>query len=142
MSKPTLSGRVALVAVFFLLVSSFALFWLPSAFAQPHDALARVGFVCAVFCALGALVLSWSVSFAYLARKRNWSPRTCLKAGWPFAAIGLLLFFFAGGARLGNLGTMLVCSATFVGYISGRLAYPELSNEQLAAPKPLTLFPK
>jgi hypothetical protein len=130
------------VAIFFLFASSFGLFWLLVLSARPYDILPRLGFLCVVFCALGALVLSWSVSFAYLARKRNWSPRTCLKAGWPFAAIGLLLFFFAGGARLGNLGTMLVCSATFVGYISGRLAYPELSNEQLAAPKPLTLFPK
>jgi hypothetical protein len=142
MSKPMLNGKIALVAVFFFFASSFALFWLVSTIGRPYNTIGRIGFLCAVFCALGALVLSWSVSFAYLARKRNWSPRTCVKAGWPFAAIGLVLFFFAGGARLWNLGTMLVCSATFVGYISGRLAYPELSNEQLATPKPLTLFPK
>jgi cytochrome bd-type quinol oxidase subunit 2 len=142
MSKPTLSGKVALVAVFFLLVSSFALFWLPSAFGQPHDALARVGFVCAVFCALGALVLSWSVSFAYLARKRNWSPQTCMKAGLPLAAVGVLMFFFAGDRRLSSVGSMLACNAILASFVTRRLVYPELTDDEAVAPKSPTLFPK
>lgn len=144
MSKPMLNGMVALVAVFFFFASSFALFWLLSPSARPSDFLPHIGFVCAVYCAMGSLILSWSVSFAYLARQRNWSPRTCLKVGWPLAAAGFLLvfFFFADAPRLSFFGSMLACSATFGGYITRRLVYPELTDEEAISQKPLTLFPK
>ena len=141
MTKPTLNGKLALVAVFFFCVSSFALFWLVSTFARPHNTLGRVGFLCTVLCAMGALILSWSIAAAYLARIRNWSSRTCMKAGLPLAAIGILLFIFARGPQW-NLGALLANSSLLAGYIVRRLVYPELTDEEAVSQKPLTLFPK
>jgi hypothetical protein len=144
MAKPTLNGKLALVAVFFLFASSFALFWLVSTFAGPYDSLSRVGFLCAVLCALGALVLAWSFSFAYLARVRNWSALTCLKAGLPLGAVGILLFIIehVAGRGLAGIGTLLASNSILAGFIVRRLVYPGLTDEEAASQKPLTLFPK
>jgi hypothetical protein len=142
MTKPILNGKVALIAVFFFCVSSFALFWLVSTFARPHNTLRRIGFLCTVLCALGALVLSWSISAAYLARIRNWSSQTCMKVGSPLAAIGILLFFLGANRGLAGIGPMLACNAILAGYIVRRLVYPELTDEEAVSQKPLTLFPR
>jgi len=141
MTKPTLNGKLALVAVFFLILSSFALFWLVSNFARPHSMLGRAGFLCTVLCVLGVLVFSWSFSVAYLAETRNWSSQTCMKAGLPLAAVGILLFIFARGSGW-NLGALLANSSILAGYIVRRLVYPELTDQEAVSQKPLTLFPR
>ena len=142
MTKPSLNGKLALIAVFFFCVSSFALFWLVSIFARPHNILGRVGFLSTVLCALGALVISWSVSAAYVARIRNWSALTCMKAGIPLAAIGILLFFLETNRGLAGIGPLLTSSSILAGYIVRRLVYPELTDEEAVSQKPLTLFPR
>jgi hypothetical protein len=142
MAKPTLNGKLALIAVFFFCVSSFALFWLVSTFARPSDTLGRIGFLCAVLCAMGALVLSWSFFAAYLARIRNWSSVTCMKAGIPLAAIGILLFFLETNRGLAGIGPLLTSSSILAGYIVRRLVYPELTDEEAVSQRPLTLFPR
>ena len=142
MTKPILNGKLVTVAVFFLFASSFALFWLVSIFARPHNILGRVGFLSTVLCALGALVLSWSVSAAYVARIRNWSSLTCMKAGLPLAAIGILLFFLETNRGLAGIGPLLTSSSILAGYIVRRIVYPELTDEEAVSQKPLTLFPR
>lgn len=141
MTKPTLTGKLALIAVFFLLVSSFALFWLVSIFARPDSMLGRTGFLCTVLCVLGVVVFSWSFSVAYLAQIRNWSSQTCMKAGLPFVAVGILLLIFARGSH-SNLGVLLANSSILAGYIVRRLVYPELTDEEAVSQRPLTLFPR
>jgi cytochrome bd-type quinol oxidase subunit 2 len=141
MTKPSLTGKLALIAVFFFCVSSFALFWVVSTFARSHDTLGRIGFLCTLLCALGALVLSWSIATAYLARIRNWSSHTCMKAGLPLAAVGILLFISARGPYW-NFGMLLANSSFLAGYIVRRLVYPELTDEEAVSQKPLTLFPR
>jgi hypothetical protein len=142
MTKPILNGKLVTLAVFFFFASSFALFWLVSVFARPHNILGRVGFLSTVLCALGAFILSWSISVAYLARIWNWSSQTCMKAGVPLLAVGILLFFFAGDRQFRGVGSLLASSAILAGYIVRRLVYPEHTDEEAVSQKPLSLFPR
>jgi hypothetical protein len=125
-----------------LFVSGLALSWLFSMPVKPPQVFPRLGFVCAIFCAMGLFIFCWSASVAYVARKRNWSPRVCHLAGLLFVIPGGLLIFFSSSPSLSG-PAFLVPWMTFGGYLCRKLAYPELSDEEASAPEPpLSLFPK
>jgi hypothetical protein len=141
MTKPTLNGKLALVAVLLFFISGSALFWLVS-FGKPHDMLPRLGFLCAVFCVMGSLIVSWSVCFARMAQKRGWSSQTCMKSGLPFVIAGLVLFVVGGDRLASQIGSLLACNSIFAGFITRRLVYPDLTDEEAISQKPLSLFPR
>ena len=103
----------------------------------------RTGYVCGVFCALGTIGLGWAAVVAYIGRKKDWSPRKCTLAGsLSFMALGTILLLTIPRVSSGAC-TLVICSANTIGFACGKLAYPELTQEQLyALDPPLTLFPK
>lgn len=131
--------KIAVVGGIF--VSFSALLWLVSLPEKPPEILPRVGFVSAAVCASASLVFSWAALIAYVARRRNWSPRACyLAGGLSIVAVLFVLAYFAdghGGRAAGLLGGL----STLTAYLCRKLAYPELSDEEASAPEPpLSLF--
>jgi hypothetical protein len=136
MQEATLTRKVQVVASF--LVSLAALCWLLSLPYRPHDVLPRLGFTCAVFCALGALIFSWAALFAYLIHSMKWSARACKGAGLIFLVPAIP--FYIVGERWAPL---LACSFTAASYICRRIGFPEVSDEEAFGPEPpLSLFSK
>ena len=72
--------------------SAYAVYWLVASPPRPHELLFRIGYVSAVFCAIAVLGFCWAAFVAHLALKRGWSPRTCIKAGWPFIPLALIAY--------------------------------------------------
>lgn len=139
MSESSLSRKLVVVGSF--IISFVALYWLLSFPNKPLGAANRLGYLCAVLCALGAACSCWATGFAYVTRKRNWSLRTCRMAGLFFMVPGLVLLL--ADARIGTTGTLLLSQLNLTGYVCAKLAYPELSVEEIYAPeKPLSLFGK
>ena len=146
MQEPTV-GRWALnVAGFFVSLAGFL--WFVSTPYRPPEILPRLGFLAAGFCAAGALIFFWAASFAYLARNRKWSPRSCIWAGLLFAVPGACLsiagaFIDSTSPRFLSVGGLLFLMLFPTGNICRRLAYPELTDEQAYAPgPPPSLFPR
>ena len=139
------SGTVKGAAAAGLLISGVALHWLLS---EPARALRlsladRTGYACGAFCALGVMGLCWAGVVAYIGRKKDWSPRKCtLTASVSFIALGSILLLTIPTVSSGAC-IMVICSANPIGFACGKLAYPELTQEQRYAPEPpLSLFPK
>jgi hypothetical protein len=141
MFQSSRSRQIGVVAAF--LISWFALYWLFSQLPLRHEISYRIGFVCAALCVLGGLTFFWGVWLSYVARWRKWSPRKCHIAGISVLA-PLLLMYFAAPHH--NLIVVFDCLASLwivSGYICGKFAHPELTDEQAYAPEPpLTLFAK
>lgn len=139
--EPTPSQRVGVVAS--LLVGGSALAWLLSLQSRPPDVIGRLGLLAAFFCASAVFVFSWAAIVAYAAYRRDWEPRTTYLAG----ALSLFLigglYFFLAEPLLRMAGVFVFTLASFSGYITRRLAYPEMTDEQATAPDPPpTMFPK
>ena len=137
------SGSRRIGTVVALVISWCAAYWLFSLLPVRHDAFFRVGFVCSVLCALGAFSVSWGVCLSYIAEWRKWSPRACHKSGIsvlvPLAILCALIPHERFLIAFDWTGCLLLVS----GYVCGRLAHPELTDEEAYAPEPpLTLFPK
>jgi hypothetical protein len=140
MTEPSVTRKLGVVSGLF--VSCFALAWLISLHDRHLDLASRIGFMSVLICVLSSLTFCWAAFAAYFARKRKWSPRACFLAGWLFAAVGFA-FVFAGGSRFLGLGAMFLSMATFAGIICRGLVYPEMTDEEAAAPEPpLSLFQK
>jgi len=126
-----------------LVVSWVAVYWLFALLPQKGDIWFRTGFVSALLCALGGLAFFWSVLLSYIAHWREWSPRTCHLAG--ISIVIPLTLLYALLPR-GDFLAIFDWSATlwvFTGYICGKLAHPELTDDEAYAPEPpLTLFPR
>jgi hypothetical protein len=136
MQELTLARKVQVLAGFF--VSLAALFWLLSLPHRPHDILSRLGFTCAVFCALGALIFSWAALFAHLIHRMKWSARACKWAGLVFL-IPAIPFYIVGE----RWAPLLACSFTAASYICRRIDFPEVSDDEAFGPEPpLSLFSK
>jgi hypothetical protein len=136
MREATLALKVQVLTGFF--VSLAALFWLLSLPYRPHDILPRLGFACAVFCALGALIFSWAAFFAYLIHSMKWSVRACRWAGL-FFFIPAIPFYIMGE----RFAPLLACSWTVAAYLCRRIAFPKVSDEEAFGPEPLlSLFSK
>ena len=143
MREPPSAVKAAVVAG--LSISGLALHWLLSDSVRSlRISLAeRIEYACGALCALSVMGLSWAAAVAYIGRKNNWSPRKCtLAASVSFIALGTMLLLtipkVSSGACL-----LVILSANPIGYACGKLAYPELTQEQLYGPEPpLSLFPK
>jgi hypothetical protein len=141
MMESTRSRKVGACAAF--VVSWMAVYWLASLMPLKGDILFRIGFMAAVLCALGGLTFFWGVLLSYIGRWRKWSPRSCHFAGGslllPLAILYVLI-------PQGHFLVVFNWSATLwvpAGYICGKLAHPELTDDEAYAPEPpLTLFPK
>jgi hypothetical protein len=130
-----------LLTVLGFLMACGALYWLLTTHHRYPEFLPRVGYVSAVFCALLVLSFCWATVVADLALKKGWSPRTCIKAGVP---LGLLVLVWAAfDSRFWLLAPLVGLINSFAGFFARRFAYPDLTDEQAAAPEPpLTLFQK
>jgi hypothetical protein len=135
-------SRVVLAAAGFF-VSLGALAWLNLFLGRPHEIIPRLGWISAMLCAQAALMFCLGTMVAFVARRRNWSPRECAIVGHCFFLVpGVLIFFFAD-PQLSYAGGFLATNAFLAGYISRKLAFPELTEEEATAPTPpLSLFPK
>ena len=138
--KAPSTGRVIGVAAG-VCVSLWALFWLLSVPAGTFDVGDRLGFMCAVACADAALGFLWALGFAYIVRTQNWSYRACRLAGICLLVPGSLLFLNHGRALL--IANFLLLQISVTSYLCRRIAFPEMSDEEAAAPEPPpTMFPK
>jgi Kef-type K+ transport system membrane component KefB len=136
MSASSITQKVEIAAGF--AVSLSGLLWLLTLQA-PREALPRLGFISALFCAGMALAYCWAVSFAFVMRKRRWPARTFSLAGLLFIVPGFVLMWSLG--RLWPIGMMFVSWGSIASYITRKLACPKLIPEQIYAPEPpLTLF--
>jgi hypothetical protein len=139
MKEPSIGTKLVVAAGFF--TSGGALYWLVASPPSPRELLFRIGYVSAVFCAIAVLGFCWAAFVAHLALKRGWSPRTCIKAGWPF--IPLALIAYVSGSQFWRVAGLLAASASFIGFLCLRLVYPHVTAEEAAGPEPpLSLFQK
>lgn len=133
-------SRAILVAVG-LLMSFSAAAWLLSLPVGRLEILARIGWVSAIFCALGVLTFSFAVVLASVARRRKWSPRTCHRAGLLILPVVLSLCFFASPQVRSASASLIILPAIFAGILCRKLTYPQLSEDEAYAPEPpLSLF--
>lgn len=139
--EPTSSQKVGVVAS--LLVGGSGLVWILSLHARPTDVLGRLGLMSALLCAAAVFVVSWAAIIANAAHMQDWAPRTCYIAGGLSLILVGGLYFFFGDPPFRMAGPFLVSLSTFAGYITRKLAYPELTDEQATAlPPPPSMFPK
>lgn len=138
--KAPSTGRVIGVAAG-LCVSFAATFWLLSVISETTGTMNRAGLLSAFVCTFGLLVFFWAECSAYVIHKRGWSFRACRYVGLVFLLPGSVLFLTHG--RPLSIANFLTIQILLSGYICRRIAFPELSDEDAAAPDPLpTMFPK
>ncbi len=139
MKKLSIGMKFAVASGFFM--SGGALYWLVASPPKPHELLFRIGYVSAVFCALAVLSFCWAAFVADLALKRHWSPRTCIRAGVPLSI--LVLVSGAVDSRFWLVAPLVGLINLLAGFFARRIAYPNLTDEEAAAPEPpLSLFQK
>jgi hypothetical protein len=139
MKEPSIGVKLAVFAGFFM--SGGALYWLVASPPRTREILFRIGYVSAVFCALAVLSFCWAAFVADLALKRGWSPRTCIRAGVPLCI--LVILWGAVDSRFWLLAPLVGLINILAGFFARRIAYPNLTHEEAAAPEPpLSLFQK
>jgi hypothetical protein len=140
MKEPSIGWKIATIAG---ILVSFTAFW--SWFSLPTDhpqILDRLGYIAAMFCDLAMLVYCWAAMLAYIATKKNWSPRVCRMAGFSYLIPAVLLACLASRPVM-NVGYFLIAPISMVGYLCRKMAYPEMSEEEANAPEPpLSMFPR
>jgi hypothetical protein len=139
MKKPSTWRVIGVVAGF--CVSFGALFWLVSISQEIHGINNRLGLFCAFVCTYSASLFLWAEGFAYLVHVLNWSHRASRFAGMAFFLPGSLLFL----SHARPMSTVALLSTQMAGtsYIARKIGFPEMSDEEAAAPEPLpTMFPK
>jgi|HubBroStandDraft_4_1064222.scaffolds.fasta_scaffold207684_2 hypothetical protein len=111
---------------------------------MPHhglSVLSRLGYVSAVYCALGVGVFFWANILAWAARKRQWSRRDCQYAPLLTIIPGCVLFL-AGGFTLSVIN-LLLYQSLFTRLRLTKLTYPNAHNDSpFEKDNPVTLFPK
>jgi len=139
MKEPSIGTKLVVASGFFM--SAGALYWLVASPPRPRELLFRIGYVSAVFCAVAVLSFCWAAFVADLALKRGWSPRTCIKAGVPLCI--LVLVWGLVDSRFWLLVPLVGLINLLAGFFARRIAYPNLTDEEAAAPEsPLSLFQK
>jgi hypothetical protein len=131
-----LLGSIVAILTFYA-----AAFWL---IALPHhnlNFLSRIGYVSAVYCALGVGVFFWAKILNWAAKKRHWSRRDCQYAPLLTMIPGCVLFV-AGGFTLGVIN-LLIYEALFTRFRLSKLAYPNTNNDSpFEIDARATLFPR
>jgi hypothetical protein len=139
MIKSSLGVKLSVSVGFFM--SGGALYWLVTSPPRPHELLFRIGYVSAVFCVLAVLSFCWAAFVADLALQRGWSPRTCIKAGGPLCILVIVWGFV--DSRFWLVAPLVGLINLLTGFFARRIAYPDLTAEEAAAPEPpLSLFQK
>jgi hypothetical protein len=139
MKKSSLGVKLSVSVGFFM--SGGALYWLVTSPPRPHELLFRIGYVSAVFCVLAVLSFCWAAFVADLALQRGWSPRTCIKAGGPLCILVIVWGFV--DSRFWLVAPLVGLINLLTGFFARRIAYPDLTAEEAAAPEPpLSLFQK
>ena len=133
-SEPPLSQKITVAAG--VVVSSSALLWLWMPRNVPR-VFPRIGFLCAITCAEAVLAFCWGASFAFLTRKRRWSPRKFLGAGILFMTPGVLLEWLASPqSYLWFVGSSLFTIGLLSSFVARKLALPGLTPQQIFTPEP------
>lgn len=139
MKAPSIA-RVIGVAVG-LCVSFWATFSLLSFIPHIVGVMNRTGVLCAYLCSFGSLMFFWAAGSAYVIHKMRWSYRALRYVGFAFLLPGSALFLSHGRAI--SIANFLTIQITLSSYICRRIAFPEISDEQVFGPEPLpTMFPK
>jgi len=139
MSRVQLSRILGSIAA--VLASYVATFWLLTLPLHGFASLGRVGWVSAIYCALGVGVYFWAKILTPVAKQRYWSQRNCQLAAILIVIPGCLLFL-SGGPIL-NVGTLLVNQALFTGLLLGKSVYPNAGKQgPFEKESPATLLPK
>jgi hypothetical protein len=122
-------------------ISAAGFVWLVT-ITKPPEAFLRLGLLSAIISCSGLLVICWGACWAYMARKRNWSWRACGWAAVPFWAAAVLVLFLTQRDPF-FVVTPLAGLGALAGFVARKLAFPQLTDEQVAAsPAPPSLFPK
>jgi hypothetical protein len=123
-----------------LVVSVSALVWLMTLQA-PREGISRIGFISALWCVGLAVAYCEAVILAFVMRNRRLPARYCTLAALRFAITGLAISWTF--IRLLPDGMMLTTLGFIASNLTRRLAYPNLTEEQVFAPEPTpTLFPR
>ena len=102
--------------------------------------------LCTWVAAVQVLAFCWATCVAYLARRYNWEPRNCIRAGNILGVVGLLpslyglLFGVArfSPANFGIFSCVLVMAGFYSGNLCKRLAYPDASGSTIFTPQETT----
>ena len=138
--KAASTGRAIGVALG-LCISFWATFSLLSIISGTSGIMNRVGLLSAFLCTFGLMLFFWAAGSAYVIHKLGWSYRACRYAGFAFLLPGSVLFLSHGRAI--SIANFLTFQILLSGYICRRIAFPEISDEQVSGPEPLpTMFPK
>jgi len=141
MLEPLISRKAPLLAG--LVVSNCGLFWIMTLPYKLTTIFSRIGMFSALICVMGAVVFFWAAIFAYAVRKWSWLPRSCELAGLILWIPAFYFCFLSNTPGSWSIGAMLVAQSPITGYVCRRIAFPQLTNEQVSATQPPpSLFPK
>jgi hypothetical protein len=145
MAEPSLSRKILVPTGYFLSLWGFC--WLcVSMLPIPVGLLRITGYFSAALSVLAVNIFCWASTVAYVARRRNWSPKLCQVSGLSYSLVGLLMYsllaLFQVDHRFWTVSMVLLNSGTLAGLICRRIAYPDLTDEQFYHDlhKPLSLF--
>jgi hypothetical protein len=131
----------ALSSIAAVIASYAAAFWLIT---LPHhnlNFLSRIGYVSAVYCAIGVGAYFWAQILAFAVKKRQWSWRDCQYAPLLTIVPGCVLFL-ADGFTLGVIN-ILIYEALFTRLLLSKFAYPNANDDSpFERDNPVTLFPR
>ena len=139
--EPTRNVKLGVGAGFAL--STLALIWLqylPGNGELPSF----LGFLAVTLCTEAVLAFCWSAGFVFFMQRGGWRPIAFYWAGVPFLAAGIALHWVPGlPGHVSGMGTILVGLGVIVPVITRKIAYPELTYEQvLALDRRQKLLPK
>lgn len=124
-----------------VVVSYAAAFWLLDFPHHDLSPLPRLGWVCALYCAVGVGGFFWSEILAFVARKRQWSPEGSRHASYLILIPGSVLLL-AGTSKMWIVN-LLLYQSLFVGLRVRKLVHPDADQlGPFERNAPFTLFPK
>ena len=145
MRRATIAEVIALIVAAIFSGGGFA--WLISLSTITFGMWSRLGLIAAVLSALWMFLICWAACWGYIARKKSWTWRNA--AAWVMLPIWLvavlvgLVGVFTGTQSLMFAAVLLSSHFMLLGTVFRRLAFPNLSAAEAAAPPPpLTLFPR
>jgi hypothetical protein len=141
MLEPLISRKAPILAG--LVVSICGLFWIMTLPYKPTDIFSRIGMFSAFICVMGAVIFFWAAIFAYAVRKWSWLPRSYALPGLILWIPAFYFYLLSNNPRSWSIGAMLMAQSPITAYVCRRLAFPQLTNEQISATQPPpSLFPK
>jgi hypothetical protein len=141
MREPSFGEKI--LVLLGIVMSAAGFVWCVTTPDKPPAVFLRLCLNAAGLSCLWLFTLCWATFFAYVVRKIDWSPRACAFVGIPIFVAGVTLVVISSSPHFFFVGDILITQAVFAGFVTRRLAFPELTGEQIAASlAPLSLFPK